>query len=51
MFKTKINFLSKRPGERYASALTKSNLSNKIYQNFGQTSLKKYIDNFIKHKN
>ena len=51
MFKTKINFLSKRPGERYASALTKSNLSNKVYQNFGQTSLKKYIDNFIKHKN
>ena len=51
MFKTKINFLPKRLGERYASALTKSNLSNKVYQNFGQTSLKKYINNFIKHKN
>ena len=51
MFKTKINFLPKRLGERYASALTKSNLSNKVYQNFGQTILKKYINNFIKHKN
>ena len=51
MFKTKINFIPKRLGERYASALTKSNLSNKVYQNFGQTSLKKYINNFIKHKN
>ena len=29
MFKTKIIYLNKRPGERYASALTKISLNNK----------------------
>ena len=29
LFNSKIKFLKKRPGERYASALTKMNLSNK----------------------
>ena len=47
MFKSKIKFLPKRPGERYASALKNRNLSNKIYKYFGKTSLKNYIDNFI----
>jgi UDP-glucose 4-epimerase len=32
MFKTKIKFLPKRKGERFASKLTRMNLSNKIYQ-------------------
>ena len=48
LFKTKIKFLKKRPGERYASALTNMNLSNKVYKHFGKISLKKYIENFIK---
>ena len=41
-------FLPKRPGERYASALTKINLSNKIYNFYGKISLEKYISNFLK---
>ena len=32
-----------RGGERYASALTNMNLSNKVYKNFGSISLKTYI--------
>ena len=32
MFDSKIKFLPKRRGERYASALTKINLTNKIYK-------------------
>ena len=51
MFKSKIKFLPKRPGERYASALKNRNLSNKIYKYFGKTSLKNYIDNFISESN
>ena len=47
MFNSKIKFLAKRPGERYASALTNMNLSNKVYKLFGKTDLKKYIKNFI----
>ena len=48
MFKTKIIYLKKRPGERYASALTDMNLSNKVYKKFGKIDLKRYIDNFLK---
>ena len=51
MFKTKIKFLKKRPGERYASALTNMNLSNKVYKYFGKIDLKNYIENFIKNSN
>ena len=47
MFGKKIKYLPKRPGERYASALTNMNLSNKVYKHFGRTSLKKYIKDFI----
>ncbi len=47
LFKSKIKYLPKRPGERYASALTNINLSNKIYKKFGKISLKNYIQNFI----
>ena len=47
MFNSKIKYLDKRPGERYASALTKINLSNKIYKYFGKIKLKDYINNFI----
>ena len=43
MFKSKIKFLKKRPGERYSSALTQMNLSNKVYRHFGKKNLKDYI--------
>ena len=51
MFDSKIKFLPKRPGERYASALTKINLTNKIYKYYGKIMLKDYIKNFIKKNN
>ena len=47
MFNSKIKYLDKRPGERYASALTKMNLSNKIYKHYGKISLRNYISEFI----
>ena len=49
LFKSKIKFLDLRPGERYASALTKMNLSNKVYRVYGKIVLKDYIQNFIKN--
>ena len=49
MFKSRIKFLPKRPGERYASALVNKNLSNKMYKHFGKINLKDYIKNFIKN--
>ena len=51
MFKTRIKFLKKRPGERYASALTNMNLSNKVYKYFGKKNLKTYIKDFISKTN
>ena len=50
MFKSKIKYQKKRPGERYSSALTNMNLSNKVYRYFGRTKLKDYINNIIKKK-
>jgi len=49
LFKSKIKYLPKRPGERYASALTNINLSNKIHKKFGKISLKLYIQKFIEN--
>ena len=49
MFKSKIKYLPKRPGERYTSALINKNLSNKMYRHFGKIDLKNYINNFIKN--
>ena len=49
MFKTRIKFLKKRPGERYASALANMNLSNKVYKYFGKTKLKDYINKLTKN--
>ena len=49
MFKTKIKFLPRREGERFASALSSLSLSNKVYKNFGKISLKKYVANFLKN--
>ena len=47
MFSYRIKFLPKRLGERYASALTSKNLSNKIYKYYGKINLKDYVNNFI----
>ena len=47
MFNTRIKYLKKRPGERYSSALTDMNLSNKVYKKFGKIRLKNYIKNLI----
>jgi len=49
MFKGKIRYLPKRPGERYASALTNINLSNKVHRCFGKINLKNYINDFLKN--
>ncbi|MDA7443255.1 NAD-dependent epimerase/dehydratase family protein [Candidatus Pelagibacter ubique] len=46
LFGSKINLLPARGGERYASALTNMNLSNKVFKNFGRISLKTYIEKF-----
>ena len=47
MFESKIKFLPKRKGERFASALTNISLSNKIYKHFGEIRLKDYVDDFL----
>ena len=49
MFKKKIVYLPLRPGERYASALIKTNLLNKVHKKYGKIQLKNYIRNFIKN--
>ena len=47
LFKSKIRYLPKRKGERFASALTKMNLSNKIVRLSAKIRLKDYINNFL----
>ena len=49
MFKTKIKMLPPRRGERFASALTNINLSNKVFKVFGKVNLKDYINNAVKN--
>ena len=49
MFKSKIRFLPKREGERFASALTSMHLSNKVFKIYGKISLKNYIKSIIKN--
>ncbi len=51
MFSNKIKFLPKRPGERYASALTNMNLSNKVYKLYGKIDLKTYVNSIKKQLN
>jgi UDP-glucose 4-epimerase len=48
MFGAKIKLLPSRRGERFASALTSMNLSNKVYKKFGKINLKDYVKSFIK---
>ena len=50
MFNTKISYLKPRLGERYASALTKISLKNKIVKRFGKNNLKDYISSFINNQ-
>ena len=50
MYNSKIKYLKARPGERYASALSKISLNNKIIRRFGKIKLKDYITSFIKKK-
>ncbi len=47
MYKKGFKFLPKRRGERYASALTNMNLSNKVYKKFGKIKIRDYIRDFI----
>ena len=51
MFNSKIKYLPKRPGERYASALTKINLSNNIKRRYGKIKLVDYIKKFLQIQN
>ena len=48
MFNSKIKLLPQRRGERYASALTNINLSNKVHKIFGKIDLKEYIKDIVK---
>ena len=48
IFDTKIKYLPPRPGERYSSALTSMNLSNKVHKLFGKIGLKDYLERIIK---
>lgn len=47
MFKSQIRYLPKREGERFASALTKMNLNNKILRLNAKIKLRDYIKNFL----
>ena len=49
MFKSKIRYLPKREGERFASALTKMNLNNKIIRLATKRRLKDYVNNFLRN--
>jgi UDP-glucose 4-epimerase len=47
LFKSKIRYLPIRKGERFASALTKMNLNNKIIRLPAKIKLKDYVNNFL----
>ena len=47
LFKSKIRYLPTRKGERFASALTKMNLNNKIIRLSAKIRLKDYVKNFL----
>ena len=48
LFKSKIIYLKSRPGERYASTITKFSSNNQIIQIYGKIKLKDYVTSFIK---
>jgi UDP-glucose 4-epimerase len=47
LFKSKIRYLPTRKGERFASALTKMNLNNKIIRLSAKIRLKDYVNHFL----
>ena len=47
LFKSQIKYLPMRKGERFASALTKMNLNNKIVRLSAKIRLKNYVNNFL----
>ena len=47
MFKSQIRYLPKREGERFASALTKMSLNNKIIRLSAKIKLRDYVKNFL----
>tara|TARA_B100000780_G_C21116411_1_gene451743 strand:- start:90 stop:977 length:888 start_codon:yes stop_codon:yes gene_type:complete len=49
LFKTRIKLLPTRKGERYASALTSMNLSNKVFKFFGKIKLQDYVESILKN--
>ena len=49
LFGSKIQFLEARPGERYASALTKMSQNNRIIRKYGKINLKDYVSSFMKY--
>ena len=49
LFKSKIRYLPIRKGERFASALTKMNLNNKIIRLSAKIKLKDYVRNFLRN--
>ncbi len=49
MFDHKVKYLSPRPGERYASALTNLSYNNKVIKYYGKIDLKDYITSFIRN--
>ena len=48
MFNSNVKFLLPRRGERFASALSSLNLSNRVFKQFGKINLKDYIKNIVK---
>ena len=49
MFNSTIKLLPARRGERFASALTSMNLSNRVYKRFGRVKLPDYIKKIIQN--
>ena len=47
LFKSEIRYLPMRKGERFASAITKMNLNNKIIRLSAKIKLKDYVNNFL----
>ena len=48
MFDTKIRYLPKRLGERYASALANVSFNNKVHKRYGKIKLNEYIKSLVK---
>jgi UDP-glucose 4-epimerase len=51
LFKTKIIYLPERKGERFASALSRISLNNRIFRLKAKIKIKDYVENFLKDNN